>query len=326
MNEPKSEIYSTITSTSTLTMVKVSKNGMPRPKMRWITHILLILACFFVSIPALLAVRLSTLNLQESFELAPVFLPFGDDLFTNISVLFGAPDPDLQVGGGATSVSAQQGSSHNFARLISNTVIVALVVVIGKTGLSLLAGFAFVYFRFPGKNIVFFFILLTLLMPTEIILTPLRTLMADLNWSGNYPQLALTMPFIASAFGTFLFRQHFSNIPRELAEASQIDGASPLRFFVSILIPMSWNVIMAMALIQFIYMWNQYIWPQVIFNNVNSPDQLIQVGVRRAALSGQNSDFGLLMTAGIIASLPPLFLFVLLQKQFMSGFAITRDK
>lgn len=324
MNQPKSEIYSTIT--STLTMVKVSKNRLPSGKTRWITHILLILACFFVSIPALLAVRLSTLDLQESFELAPVFLPFGDDLFVNISVLFGAPDPDLQVGGGVTSVSAEQGSSHDFARLIGNTVIVALVVVIGKTGLSLLAGFAFVYFSFAGKNIVFFFILLTLLMPTEIILTPLRTLMADLNWSGNYPQLALTMPFIASAFGTFLFRQHFSNIPREMAEAAQIDGASPLRFLVSILIPMSWNVIMAMGLIQFIYMWNQYIWPQVIFNNVNSPDQLIQVGVRRAALSGQNSDFGLLMTAGIIASLPPLFLFVLLQKQFMSGFAITRDK
>ena len=86
MNEPKSEIYSTIT--STLTMVKVSKNRLPSGKTRWITHILLILACFFVSIPALLAVRLSTLDLQESFELAPVFLPFGDDLFTNISVLF----------------------------------------------------------------------------------------------------------------------------------------------------------------------------------------------------------------------------------------------
>lgn len=323
MNEPKSEIRSIMTNTSTV--AKILKREMSSTKTRWLTHLLLILVCFFVSIPALLAVRLSTLDIQESFELAPVFLPFGNDLFTNISVLFGAPDPDLQVAGG-TSVSAQQGSSHNFARLISNTLIVALVVVIGKTGLSLLAGFAFVYYRFPGKNIVFFFILLTLLMPTEIILTPLRTLMADLNWSTNYPQLALTMPFIASAFGTFLFRQHFSNIPREMAEAAQIDGASPLRFLVSILIPMSWNVIMAMALIQFIYMWNQYIWPQVIFNNVNSPDQLIQVGVRRAALSGQNSDFGLLMTAGIIASLPPLFLFVLMQKQFMSGFAITRDK
>jgi len=324
MNEPKSDIRSTMT--STLTMVGLPKDTPSKQKTRWMTHILLIISCFFVSIPALLAIRLSTLNLQESFELAPIFFPFGDDLLTNVRVLFGAPDPDLQIGNGAGSVSAEQGSSHDFARLIGNTVVVALVVVIGKTGLSLFAGFAFVYFRFPGKNIVFFFILLTLLMPTEIILTPLRTLMADLNWSGEYPKLALTMPFLASAFGTFLFRQHFSNIPREMAEAAQIDGASPIRFFVSILIPMSWNVIVAMAMIQFIYMWNQYVWPQVIFQNVNSPEQLIQVGVRRAALSGQNSDFGLLMTAGIIASLPPLFLFVVLQKQFMSGFAVTRDK
>lgn len=322
MNEPISEIRSTMT--STLTMVKISKNPSLKRKTRWMTHFLLILACFFVSIPALLAIRLSTLDLQESFELAPTFFPFGDDLLTNVRVLFGAPDPDLQLSAG--SVSAQEGSSHDFARLISNTVVVALVVVIGKTGLSLLAGFAFVYFKFPGKNFVFFFILLTLLMPTEIILTPLRTLMADLSWSADYPKLALTMPFVASAFGTFLFRQHFNNIPRELSEAAQIDGASPIRFFVSVLIPMSWNVIVAMAMIQFIYMWNQYVWPQVIFQNVNSPEQLIQVGVRRAALSGQNSDFGLLMTAGIIASLPPLFLFVLLQKQFMSGFAVTREK
>jgi sn-glycerol 3-phosphate transport system permease protein len=324
MNEPKSEIRTTMT--STMTMVRIAKGRVSNRKTRWMTHILLIISCFFVSIPALLAIRLSTLNLQESFALAPTFFPFGDDLLTNVRVLFGAPDPDLQIGNGTASVSAEQGSSHDFTRLIGNTVVVALVVVIGKTGLSLFAGFAFVYFRFPGKNIVFFFILLTLLMPTEIILTPLRTLMADLSWSGEYPKLALTMPFLASAFGTFLFRQHFSNIPREMAEAAQIDGASPIRFFVSVLIPMSWNVIVAMAMIQFIYMWNQYVWPQVIFQNVNSPEQLIQVGVRRAALSGQNSDFGLLMTAGIIASLPPLFLFVVLQKQFMSGFAVTRDK
>jgi sn-glycerol 3-phosphate transport system permease protein len=134
----------------------------------------------------------------------------------------------------------------------------------------------------------------------------------------------LTIPFLATATGAFLFRQHFSNIPRELAEAAQIDGATPVRFLFSVLIPMSWNVIAAHALIQFIASWNQYLWPVLIVQDMSQ--QVIQVGVRSAAAQGTNTDFGLLMAAGIVASLPPLVLFVLMQKQFMSGFAITRDK
>ncbi|HRF98243.1 MAG TPA: hypothetical protein PLZ51_23710, partial [Aggregatilineales bacterium] len=129
---PKSDIRATMT--STLTMVGIPKGTPSKRRTRWITHILLIISCFFVSIPALLAIRLSTLDLQESFELAPTFFPFGDDLLTNVRVLFGAPDPDLQIGNGTANVSATEGSSHDFARLICNTVIVALVVVIGKTG------------------------------------------------------------------------------------------------------------------------------------------------------------------------------------------------
>jgi sn-glycerol 3-phosphate transport system permease protein len=178
--------------------------------------------------------------------------------------------------------------------------------------------------------VLFFFVLLTLLMPTEIILGQLRRLMSvqfGLGWAETNPLLALTMPFLASAIGAFLFRQHFSNIPRELAEAAQIDGASSFRFLFAVLIPMSWNVIAAHALIQFITMWNQYIWPEFLLGDVNSPDQMIQVGVVRvAAASGFSGDYGLLMSAGFVASIPPLILFILLQNQFMNGFTLTRDK
>ena len=283
--------------------VNSDQNLTPRSsRTRWGIHIALIIVCFIVCIPALYAMLIATLTTLESNIVPPSFVP-GSDFGNNVRTLF---------------------ESRNFQGLLWNTTVVALVTVIGKTVLAMLAGLAFVFFRFPGKWFLFFFVLLTLLLPTEIILLPLLNIVAEMRWVETNPRLALTIPFLGTAVGAFLFRQHFSNIPRELAEASQIDGATPLHFLFSILIPMSWNVIGAHAMIQFIASWNQYLWPVLAIQN--GEDQLIQIGVSQASsLSGQ-ADYGLLMTAGIVASIPPLLLFVLLQKQFMNGFAITRDK
>lgn len=273
-------------------------------KTRWGVHIALIVVCFILACPALYALQVATLTLDEAFAIPPQIFPPSTDLFQNIEDLF-------------------TGDSQ-FDQMLLNTTIIAVIVVIVKTALAMMAGLAFVYFNFPGKWFLFFFVLLTLLMPTEIILLPLFDLMADLQWGAESPRLALTMPFLAGAIGAFLFRQHFSNIPQELAEASQLDGASPLRFMVSVLLPLSWNVIGAHAVIQFISMWHQYLWPSIIITNPE--DQMIQVGVTQSTTVGQSADFGLLMAAGVVASIPPLIVFVLLQKQFMSGFALTRDK
>ncbi|NJL95851.1 MAG: carbohydrate ABC transporter permease [Anaerolineae bacterium] len=270
---------------------------------RYGTHLALIVLCFLLAFPALYALQVATLDLAAAFAAPPRLFPPGSDLPSNVQTLF---------------------DNQHFGALYVNTLVVALVVMVAKTVFSMLAGLAFVYYRFPGKGILFFAILLTLLMPTEIILLPLFRLVSTLEWGNNYPYLALTMPFLASAVGMFLFRQHFMNIPRELAEAAQIDGARPLRFMVSVLLPMSWNVIGAHAIIQFISMWNQYLWPLLLIQQPE--EQMIQVGVRNAVISGTQTDFGLLMSAGIVASIPPLIVFVLLQKQFMSGFALTRDK
>ncbi|MBN1680137.1 MAG: carbohydrate ABC transporter permease [Anaerolineae bacterium] len=266
-------------------------------------HIGLILVCLVVAFPALYALQVSTLTLEEAFAVPPKLFPPSTDFFNNIRGLF---------------------EGQNFDRLIVNTLTVSMVVVITKTAFAMLAGLAFVYFNFPGKWVLFFVVLLTLLMPTELILVPLSNLIADLEWVKDSPQLALTMPFMASAVGVFLFRQHFSNIPRELSEAAQLDGASPLQFLFSVLLPMSWNVIGAHAVIQFIAMWHQYAWP--VFLGLSIEDQMIQVGVRQSVIVGTQTDFGLLMAAGVLASIPPLIFFGLLQKQFMSGFALTRDK
>jgi sn-glycerol 3-phosphate transport system permease protein len=282
-------------------MTQAPVSGRPRP----LIHLALIVICAILCLPALYALQLATLNLFQALASPPQLFPPGDQLFVNVEKLFG---------------------NQAFGQLMANTLIVSLVVVIGKTVCAMLAGLAFVYFRFPGKNILFFFVLLTLLMPTEIILLPLFRLVAELQWGAKNPQLALTIPFLATATGAFLFRQHFSNIPRELAEAAQLDGASPVRFMIEVLVPMSWNVITAHALIQFISSWNSYLWPRLVIPPQNAASQVIQVGVRNALLAGQNSDFALLMAAGLVASLPPVILFVVMQKYFMSGFAITRDK
>jgi sn-glycerol 3-phosphate transport system permease protein len=278
-------------------------NTAKKDRTRWEVHLALIIICFIMCIPVLYALQSATLTLEEGVFPPPKLFPPGSDFLNNVGELF---------------------NKLNFGQLIINTTIVSLVIVVGKTTLALLAGLAFVYFQFVGKTVLFFVILFTLLMPTEIILLPLFNMMSQMGWGQNYPQLALTVPFLATATGAFLFRQHFSNIPRELAEAAQIDGATPVRFMFSVLIPMSLNVIAAHSLIQFLSSWNQYLWAVLIINNPEA--QVIQVGVRNAASFGITPDYGILMAGGIIASLPPLVLFIILQKQFMSGFAVTRDK
>lgn len=278
---------------------------MTRTRTRVGVHVALILVCFVMCIPALYALQVATLSLEQAFQAPPQLYPLGAEFFNNITKLF---------------------TDQGFGRLMVNTIFVALVVVVGKTIFAMLAGLAFVYFHFPGRTTLFFVVLLTLLMPTEIILIPLFRMVAELKWIETNPQLTLTIPFLATAAGAFLFRQHFSNIPRELAEAAQLDGASPLRFLFEVLVPMSWNVIAAHALIQFISSWNQYLWPRLVIPLDKLDMQVIQIGISNSVIKGPNSDFAALMAAGIVASLPPLILFLLMQKQFMSGFAIARDK
>ncbi|MFP4323488.1 MAG: carbohydrate ABC transporter permease [Anaerolineales bacterium] len=272
-------------------------------RFRWEVHIPLSIICFVLALPVLYALIIATQTAEDAYTASLDILIPGGDLANNVQQLF---------------------DDRRFGTIVGNTLLVTFVVVIGKTVLAMLAGLAFVYFRFPGKWVLFFAVLLTLLMPTEIILLPLFDLVADLGWGEQHISLALTVPFLASAAGAFLFRQHFSNIPREMVEAAQMDGATPLRFMVSVLIPMSWNVIIGHGVLQFIAMWNQYLWPSIVAQDPG--DQLIQQGVRNAVGSTGQPDFGLLMTAGIVASIPPLIVFIILQKQFMSGFALTRDK
>ena len=265
---------------------------------RWWAHLFLIAACAIIGLPLFYAILVATQTNAQVF--AYQFTP-GDSLAYNWNI-----------------VMVQNDLGHYMV----NSVFVAIAVTVGKTILSLLAGLAFIYFNFPGKWILFFFVLLTLMMPTEILVIALFRFVNALGMGNTYA--ALIVPFLASATGAFLFRQHFANIPAEFSEAAQLDGATPLQFLWKVLVPMSWNTIGALAVIQFVYVWNMYLWPVLIMQGPEK--QVVQVGLRTLIGGDIAISYGPMMLGAVIATIPPLVVFILLQKQFMSGFALTRDK
>ncbi len=271
---------------------------------RWSAHLFLIVTCFIVGFPLYYAMIVSTQSNAQviNFQLMP-----GERLEQHLKVVL---------------------IDRSLARYMQNTILLAVTITVAKTILSLLSGLAFVYFRFPGKWIVFAFVLITLMMPTEILIVALwRFVVLDLGWGTTSFNtfLALSAPFMASATGTFLFRQHFANIPGELAEAAQIDGANAVQYLWRVLIPISWNTIGALTVIQFVYVWNMYLWPLLIVGG-RPQDQVVQVGLRALAATDTSITYGTLMLGAVLASIPPVLVFVLLQRQFMSGFQLTRDK
>ena len=269
-----------------------------RGRVRWGTHLGLIAATLIVGFPVFYAIIVSTqTNAQYfSYQLTP-----GGNLRANFEVVW---------------------FQRNLGNAMWNSTVQAIVITVGKTITALLAGLAFVHLDFRGKWWIFWFVLVTLMMPTEISILALFQIVSGLGWSNS--MLSLTVPFLASATGAFLFRQHFANLPSELSEAAQIDGATPLQFLRRILLPLSWNVIGALAVIQFLYSWNMYLWPRIIINDQALATVQIGLGALRNIGGGQS--YGPLMLGAVIASLPPTIVFILLQRQFLSGFAISRDK
>jgi len=270
-----------------------------RPKV--LSHVILIVICLIVGFPMLFSIIKSTQNLGQIMAYPPNLM-FGDQTLQNYAAAW---------------------TTSNLVRLMTNTILVAVAVTLGKTVTSLLAGTAFVYFRFPLRGFLFIFVLLTLMMPTDILIVALYRMMGQLQWINTAQ--ALVVPFLASATGTLLFRQHFSNIPAELADAAQIDGAGPFRYLWSVLVPLSWNVIGALGMIQFIGVWNQYLWPLLVIND--NQKQLVQVALKGITIGAvDEGNWGVALAAAVIASIPPLIVFLVLQESFLRGFALTHEK
>ncbi|MGA8391590.1 MAG: sn-glycerol-3-phosphate ABC transporter permease UgpE [Burkholderiaceae bacterium] len=212
------------------------------------------------------------------------------------------------------------GSTAPVGRMMTVSLISALVIAIGKIAISLLSAFAIVYFRFPFRQFFFWAIFVTLMLPVEVRIGPTYKVVADLGMLNTYA--GLTVPLIASATATFLFRQFFLTVPDELVEAARIDGAGPLRFFKDVLLPLSTTSIAALFVIQFIYGWNQYLWPLLVTTNENMYP--VVMGIKRMISGGDAAnEWNIVMATAVLAMIPPALVVILMQRWFVKGLVDT---
>jgi sn-glycerol 3-phosphate transport system permease protein len=204
--------------------------------------------------------------------------------------------------------------------MLFNSFVMAMAIAVGKIAISILSAYAIVYFRFRFRMAVFWLIFITLMLPVEVRIYPTYKIAADLNLLDSYA--GLTLPLIASATATLLFRQFFMTVPDELLEASRIDGAGPLRFFKDTLLPLSRTNIAALFVILFIYGWNQYLWPLLI--TTRDDMQTIQIGIRKMiTTSDALTEWPVVMATAVLAMLPPVAVVIIMQKLFVRGLVET---
>ncbi len=276
-----------------------------RPGLTLFSHVVLLLGIAVVAFPIYLAFVASTHTRDAILQVPMPLLPGGHLIDNYGAALLGADT---------------QGARVVVGRMMWISFVTAMVIAVGKIAISLLSAFAIVYFRFPFKKIVFWMIFITLMLPVEVRILPTYKVLSDLNMLNTYA--GLTVPLIASATATFLFRQFFLSVPDELVEAARIDGAGPMRFFKDILVPLSQTSIAALFVIQFIYGWNQYLWPLLA---TTSEDMYpVVIGIKRMIASGDAAvDWNLVMATAVLALVPPAIVVVLMQRWFVKGLVDT---
>ncbi len=270
-----------------------------------LTHAVLILGALVVIFPVYLAFVASTHAPQEIMQ-SPMPLWPGSHFWESYSAALNGK------GSGA--------SSSPVARMIWVSFVVTMIITVGKISISLMSAFAVVYFRFPLRQLCFWLIFITLMLPVEVRIGPTYQVVADLGLINTYA--GLSVPLIASATATFLFRQFFLTVPDEMVEAARVDGAGPVRFFIDILMPLSATSVAALFVIQFIYGWNQYLWPLIVATSDTMYP--IVVGIQQMIGSGESvTDWNVVMATAVLAMLPPTLVVVLMQKWFVKGLVDT---
>ena len=275
-----------------------------RPWLNALTHLLLIFGIIVVIFPIYIALVTST---HEAEDILTTVQPwFGSEMLENYGTV-------LQKG----KVNAD---GIPVGLMMWNSLLMSLGIVVGKITISLLSAFAIVYFRFPLRKLCFWTIFLTLMLPVEVRILPTYAVVADLGLLNSYA--GLTLPLIASATATFLFRQFFMTVPEEMAEAARVDGAGPMKFFFDILLPLSRTNLAALFVILFIYGWNQYLWPLIVTTEENMTT--IVMGIQRMLyVADAIPEWNLTMATAILAMLPPLFVVIVMQRQFVKGLVET---
>ncbi len=275
-----------------------------RPAATVLAHLTLVLGVLIVGFPVYLTFVASTQTAEQIVQNVPMSLLPGSHMIESYK---------LALFGGTT----QYGSTiPPVAPMLWVSLVSALVISIGKIAISLLSAFAVVYFRFPGRSLVFWMVFVTLMLPVEVRILPTYKVVSDLGLLNTYA--GLTVPLIASATATFLFRQFFLTVPDELVEAARIDGAGPMRFFKDVLVPLSRTSIAALFVIQFIYGWNQYLWPLLMTTDENMYP--VVMGIKRMISGGDAAtEWNAVMATAMLAMLPPALVVMLMQKWFVKG-------
>jgi sn-glycerol 3-phosphate transport system permease protein len=277
-----------------------------RPFLTFFSHLILVIGVAIVALPVYVTFVASSLAADEVLQSPMPMLP-GSHLIENFTKV-------LSQGASTNVTTAPVG------RMMFNSLVSALVIAIGKITISLLSAFAIVYFRFRFRALAFWMIFVTLMLPVEVRILPTFKVVSDLHMLDTYA--GLTVPLIASATATFLFRQFFLTIPDELAEAARIDGAGPMRFFWDVVVPLSRPNIAALFLILFIFGWNQYLWPLLVTTDESMYTTVI--GIKRMIAGGEAAtEWNLVMATAMLAMLPPALLVLLTQKWFVKGLVDT---
>jgi sn-glycerol 3-phosphate transport system permease protein len=273
-----------------------------RPWLTFAAHAVLVLGVLVVAFPVYMTFVASTHD-QATMLSGPVPLLPGRFLVDNYrTVLFS--------GLGASS------SSPPVALMMLNSLVMALAIALGKIAISIIAAFAIVYFRFPLRLTFFWMIFITLMLPVEVRIIPTYEVVSNLGLINSYA--GLTIPLIASATATLLFRQFFLTIPDELLEAAKIDGAGPIRFFFDTLLPLSRTNLAALFVILFIYGWNQYLWPLLV--TTSSGYETMVIGVSKMIGTGDaQNEWNTIMATAVLTMLPPVGIVVLMQRWFVKG-------
>jgi sn-glycerol 3-phosphate transport system permease protein len=271
---------------------------------RWLdylAHAVLILGVLLVAFPVYVALIAST-HEPTAFVTGTIPLLPGSNIVDTYNGVF--------EGGVASQMSVPIGV------MLTNSMIMALAIAFGKIVISILSAFAIVYFRFPFRILAFWMIFITLMLPVEVRIVPTFEVISNLNLLNSYT--GLTVPLMASATATFLFRQVFLTIPDEMMEAARIDGAGPMKFFKDILLPMSQTNIAALFVILFIYGWNQYLWPILV--TTDDSYQTIVAGIKRMAdVVDSEPLWNSIMSVTVLAMLPPVLVVIFMQRLFVKG-------
>ncbi|NMA60787.1 MAG: carbohydrate ABC transporter permease [Firmicutes bacterium] len=266
-----------------------------------VIHLILISTLIVVAFPIYYALVMATHTHQDAYAFPPKLTP-GKELFSNIKEAW---------------------QRVKMATLLKNSLIIAITVSIGKITFSILAAFAFTHFKFKGSWLLFPLAMVTQMMPLPVRVIPLYRMMAQLGWLNTY--WALTVPYLASTTGIILFRQFYLTVPAELADAARVDGATPMQYLRRILLPLSWTNVAALLVIEFVYMWNEYLWPNIAITASNM--RVAQMGLRMLYTSERGAaEWNIIMAGTLIIMLPPLIILILFRKQFSEGIAMQTTK